>query len=315
MKHNAMIRIVLWSLLALVLLGILITGLFGYVGRNNYRTSTEATVVQVDLGQTAAGNATQEAILETAPATIPQTTPATAPSSPADGIAIDPSQVQNLEIDWPAGSVIIAPSDGNQIIISETPVDRPEEQLAYSLRGGTLRILYHAKKTVPNFNHFHSKDLTILVPQDFALNLLDLDTASADLSISNMAMKDADVDGASGRSRFENCRLGSLSVDTVSGDVFISGQVTELDVDSTSSSIQAELTNVPREISADTTSGSLELTLPKDAGFTLELETISGNFRSDFDTTKNGSIYRCGDGRCEIEVDSVSGGVTIRKGA
>lgn len=82
MKHNAMIRIVLWSLLALVLLGILITGLFGYVGRNNYRTSTEATVVQVDLGQTAAGNATQEAILETAPATIPQTTPATAPILP-----------------------------------------------------------------------------------------------------------------------------------------------------------------------------------------------------------------------------------------
>ena len=37
MKRNAMLRIVLWSLLALILLGILLTGLFGYVGRNSYR--------------------------------------------------------------------------------------------------------------------------------------------------------------------------------------------------------------------------------------------------------------------------------------
>ena len=29
MKRNAMLRIVLWSLLALILLGILLTGLFG----------------------------------------------------------------------------------------------------------------------------------------------------------------------------------------------------------------------------------------------------------------------------------------------
>lgn len=465
MKRNPMLRIVLWSLLALVLLGILITGLFGYVGRNHYRTSTEATVAQVDLGQTATGNATQEAIPETVPIvvdislylatrdtaayarpdksseiianypkaaylaatgetttvdsqkwsivdggyipmddlfallpnttfttktseeapgyalpntqgavkftfpagtvitiakiegvdgeawgfedsmqvwvpmklvelgqdgpqetipeataipeknlnTLPDTPVETGPTTaPADGIPIDPSRVQSLEIEWPAGSVTIAPSDVDQIILSETPVDRPEEQLAYSLHGRTLHIRYYEKKT----NHFFSrKELTILVPRDFSLLSLDLDTASADATIRDMTIQDADVDGASGSCRFEDCQLGSLSVDTASGDVFVSGTATELDLDCVSSTIQAQLTNVPREISSDTTSGSLELTLPKDAGFTLELETISGSFRSDFDTTKNGSIYRCGDGRCEIEVDSVSGGVTIRKGA
>lgn len=467
MKHNAMIRIVLWSLLALVLLGILITGLFAYVGRNHYRTSTEATVVQVDLVQTATGNATQEAIPETVPIvvdislylatrdtaayarpdksseiianypkaaylaatgetttvdsqkwsivdggyipmddlfallpnttfttktseeapgyalpntqgavkftfpadtvitiakiegvngeawgfedsmqvwvpmklvelgqdgpqetipeataipeknlnTLPDTPVETGPTTaPADGIQVDPSRVQSLEIDWAAGSVTIAPSNVGRITISETPVDRPEEALAYTLHGDTLRIRYYEKKTNPSFNHRHSKDLTILVPRDFVLNALSVDTASADLSVTDMRIGEADVDGASGRCRFENCQLGSLSVDTVSGDVFVSGTATELDLDCVSSAIQAQLTNVPNEISSDTTSGSLELTLPKDAGFTLELETISGNFRSDFDTTKNGSIYRCGDGRCEIEVDSVSGDVTIRKG-
>ena len=460
MKRNAMIRIVLWSLLALVLLGILITGLFGYVGRNHYRTSTEATVVQVDLGQ---GNATQKTIpaataaqsmdsdipiyvtlrdasvyadadaasdivenlpaesylyiletVGTSPAwaavsidsvtayipmsdllpipqdvifpavvkedadthsapnersevvrtfekgttlgisriemvgdeawgyldaeqlwipmsrvhvgwdknsepAVPEDAAAPTETEPnpalADRILFDPKQVRNLEIDWAAGSVTIVPSNVGRITISETPVDRPEEALAYTLHGDTLRIRYYEKKTNPTFNHRHSKDLTILVPRDFVLNALSVDTASADLSVTDMSIGEADVDGASGRCRFENCQLGSLSVDTVSGDVFVSGTATELDLDCVSSAIQAQLTNVPNEISSDTTSGSLELTLPKDAGFTLELETIGGNFRSDFNTTKNGSIYRCGDGRCEIEVDSVSGGVTIRKGA
>ena len=309
MKRNAMLRIVLWSLLALILLGILLTGLFGYVGRNSYRFDTHEIVETFSL-------VSEEVLIDT---TIPKATAApaeTAPGAPlADRILFDPKQVRNLEIDWAAGSVTIAPSDVGRITISETPVDRPEEALAYTLHGDTLRIRYYEKKTNPSFNHRHSKDLTILVPRDFVLNALSVDTASADLSVTDMSIGEADVDGASGRCRFENCQLGSLSVDTVSGDVFVSGTATELDLDCVSSTIQAQLTNVPNEISSDTTSGSLELTLPKDAGFTLELETISGNFRSDFDTTKNGSIYRCGDGRCEIEVDSVSGGVTIHKGA
>ena len=128
------------------------------------------------------------------------------------------------------------------------------------------------------------------------MNGLSIDTASADLSVTDMTIGQAEVDGASGRCRFENCQLGSLSVDTVSGDVFVSGTATELDMDSVSAAINAQLTNVPSEISADTVSGLLELTLPENAGFTIALETLSGNFRSDFDTTKNGSVYRSGDG-------------------
>ena len=308
MKRNAMLRIILWSLLALILLGILVTGLFGYVGRNSYCFDTYEVVETFPL-------VNEEVLIDT---TIPKDAVAPTETEPnpalADRILFDPKQVRNLEIDWAAGSVTIAPSNVGRITISETTVDRPEEALAYTLHGDTLRICYYEKKTNPSFNHSRSKDLTILVPRDFALDGLSMDTASADLSVTDMTIGQADVDGASGRCRFENCQLGSLSVDTVSGDVFVSGTATELDVDSTSAGIEAQLANVPNEISADTVSGSLELTLPENTGFIMELETISGNFRSDFDTTKNGSVYRSGDGRCQIEVDSVSGGVTIRKG-
>ena len=42
---------------------------------------------------------------------------------------------------------------------------------------------------------------------------------------------------------------------------------------------------------------------------------MSGNFDSDFTTTQRNGNYVAGDGRCHIEVDAMSGDVTIRKAA
>jgi predicted dehydrogenase len=58
----------------------------------------------------------------------------------------------------------------------------------------------------------------------------------------------------------------------------------------------------------------LELTLPENAGFTLELDTFSENFISEFATVRHNDRYVCGDGSCKITVDGASGNVTIHKG-
>ena len=76
--------------------------------------------------------------------------------------------------------------------------------------------------------------------------------------------------------------------------------------------MQAVLDNVPYEIDMDTASGCLELFLPKDAGFAVKMDTMSGKFDSDFPySTKNG-VYLSGDGACRINMSSMSGGVSIR---
>ena len=43
-------------------------------------------------------------------------------------------------------------------------------------------------------------------------------------------------------------------------------------------------------------------------------KTLSGDFDSEFPTSMSGGDYICGDGRCRIEMDAMSGNVTIRKG-
>ena len=61
-------------------------------------------------------------------------------------------------------------------------------------------------------------------------------------------------------------------------------------------------------------SGKLELTLPRDSGFTVLLDTASGDFISDFETRNSGEEHVYGDGRCVIDVDSASGDVIVHKG-
>ena len=58
----------------------------------------------------------------------------------------------------------------------------------------------------------------------------------------------------------------------------------------------------------------MELFLPKKAGFTLRLDTVSGKFRTDLDySTPQGDTYISGDGGCAIRAETVSGNVDIRQ--
>ena len=76
--------------------------------------------------------------------------------------------------------------------------------------------------------------------------------------------------------------------------------------------VYAELDNVPYEIDMDTASGSVELVLPKDAGFAVNMDTMSGKFDSDFPYSSKNGVYLSGDGACRIDMSSMSGKVSIR---
>ncbi len=52
----------------------------------------------------------------------------------------------------------------------------------------------------------------------------------------------------------------------------------------------------PRKVSTDTISGSIHLTLPQDAAFSVELDSASGKLDNEFSSTKTGDIYYCGQG-------------------
>ena len=228
------------------------------------------------------------------------------------------AQIRNIEIDWAAGSITIQPDEHAQSIhVTEYAPAESKYQLVMKQSGQTLKIKFcEGSVTFPSFgiDIDISKDLVITVPADWVCNSIEIDAAATEVDIHNLQINELDFDGASGLLILDNCSIDVLDIDTASGDVEFTGTLKELDFDAASAKFSGEFYQVPRKLNLDAMSGDVELVLPENSGFYLELDTVSGAFDSDFDFHTMGAHYECGDGACKIKVSGMSGDVSILKG-
>lgn len=300
MKTNAIIRIIIWSLVLVILVGILAA----FVSHRAFSSLRRAQLISDTENTGLVPPANEVTPMEALPN--------------EETLTVDPSSIDEIEIEWAAGDILILPRDVEQITISESDVSDSRYSMLWQVRGNKLSIQFCESSIHTGFGISFdaevSKDLYIEVPEDWICNSLEVDAASAALEIQNMTIREVDFDGASGTCDFENCQIGDLDIDTASGDVYFTGTLGSLDFDAASASFIGELQNTPSRIDMDGMSGSLDLALPEDCGFTLSMDGMSSRFSSEFYGThmQNGShVY--GDGRCRINVDGMSCDVTIRK--
>lgn len=280
MKTNALIRIIIFSLILVILLGILVAGL----GIGAFVTNVDSWVSDVTVIGGNRGSGSVEA-----------------------------GQIRNLDIDWVSGSVNIQPGDTDQILFSED-ADLPQgEQMVWKQSGDTLSIQFCAT----NFSIFsssRSKDLTVTVPQSWNCIDLDISTTSASVNVTGVTAEELELENVSGSCYFSGCSVEELSVNTVSGNVEYYGN---LGKSAECSTVSADCTlapaNAPRELSLDSVSGNLILYLPPDCGFTASMDSVSGGISSEFFTNSQNGKHTHGDGYCRIALDSVSGDLAIHK--
>lgn len=304
MKSNAIIRIIIWSLVLVILMSIL--GSFLAYDRFSFRRSTEYSPAETDFPVPL-----EETIEEEVPVqALPN----------EETLTLIPGSVREIEIEWVAGDIIIQPIDTDVISISESDVSDSKYQMVWKEKNQKLEIHFCEETLISGFGiKFDSevnKDLYIYVPREWVCDSLEIDAASATVEINDLTIHSVDIDGASGTCDFENCHLVDLDIDTASGDVTFSGSLDTLDFDAASASFVGDFTNTPSRIDMDGMSGSLDIALPDNCGYTLSVDGMSSTFRSDFQGTEmknNSHVY--GDGRCRINVDGMSCDVTIRKGA
>lgn len=287
MKNNAIIRIVIFSVTILVLLGLLVWGLSSFKMFSFPRL-------------TSSSGGWEEAV----------------PVSDETAVSVNADQVTNLNIEWVSGAITIQPGDVEEITFQESGISDEKYTMVWKQSGNQLSIQF-CKDTISfsgfSINNVLSKDLVITVPRDWTCSSLEIDAASASLYVNDLTIRDVEIDSASGACTFDNCTVDSIDLDTASGDVKFYGSLKELDCDAASASFTGVLTNVPSRMNMDTMSGDLDITLPADCGFTVSMDAMSSDFSSDFAyTTKNGN-YVCGDGACRINVSAMSGDVIIRK--
>ena len=302
MKANAIIRIIVWSLTIIVLLSIILA----VISFDLYRYNAESILQNVAIDR---GELTLEEDSPAATIYIDQTSEFT----------FDSNQIHEIEINWAAGSILIMPHDVEKIEVSESGNNDPKYAMECYLKHDKL-IINFSEKTKYNNRGFGitlsedlSKDLRILVPRDWNLNTLEINAASAKLEVCDMTIYDVEIDTASGICEFENCNVDTIDLDTASGDIKFVGTLNILDCDAASANVVAILSNTPSQIDMDSMSGDLDITLPPDCGFTVSTEGLTSDFSSDFSTTMKNGNHIHGDGRCRIDVDAMSGDVTIRK--
>lgn len=280
MKRNAVFRLILFSILAVILVGALISG----IALKSYqmpgvviRKSFEAPLV--------------------------------------NEYEFDAREIDRLKIDWAAGKIVIVPVEGKNISVTEELLGT-DKTMVLKKDGSTLYMQYCEGAIGLSFGSGSSlkKNLYVCVPQDWDCKELEIDAASATVQVENLTIEELASSTASGAHTFTNCQVEKLKMETVSGNLDFNGSLDKLDFNGVSAQANLVLSNQPKSIQLESVSGDLNLTLPEDCGFTLDKDSLSGRVSSELETTeKDGKIVH-GDGSCKIEVEGVSSSVHIRKG-
>lgn len=255
MRSNAIARIVLYSLLILLLLGILVTFLcFDLLSLNT------------DSGKVVAG----------------------------EGVSLDAAEVSWLELDWAAGSITILTADTDQITFSESGEIAGKYSMVYRLEDGVLSIDYAKGSVTFGFGNIPRKDLTITVPRDWVCKGLELDGAALEVAIDGLTVIDFEIDGAA-------------------NEISFTGAFQELSCDGAACELTVNCLEKPGSIYLDGASIELNLYLPDECGFLVQMSGPGCSFRSDLAYTGGNGDYLYGDRRCKIYADGLSCAVTVNQ--
>lgn len=278
MKTNAIIRIVIYSVLLLLIVGILVGVLL--IRQFSFDGGKGSSVV---TGQT---------------------------------VTVPGSTVKKLNVEWVSGSVTIQYGDTQDIAFSESSRSKKAKEMVWKQSGDTLTIQYSRSSTnikIAGINNTIRKDLVITVPRDWDCHELEIESVSSDLYVSDLSCGKLTVENVSGVCDLQNFHTDKITLETVSGNATISGSFKVLNIEAVSANCEAYCLGVPEKIEMDGVSGDLELYLPEEIGFTYFADSLHDNFYSNFITTLQGDRHIYGDGACMINVNCISGNVSINK--
>lgn len=255
------------------------------------------------------------------------------------------ADVTSLDLSWLSGEVTVEPHDGTELLIREESRQTlsDSQRMRWRLSGGRLSVLCCAN----GVTHVPEKTLTVLVPRDWIAEQITADAAGASVSLKSLDVRgEINADTVSGRILVQSCTAESLELNSASGEIraeqaavrdeieadTISGAVSfsrcacakletdttsggvtlqdmtvsgETEIDTVSGDVTLSFEGRPGRIEVDTTSGAVMLTVPKGTELDLDFESVSGKLSGSMTTAKGG---------LPVQVDTVSGNLTIREG-
>ena len=222
--------------------------------------------------------------------------------------------VKRLKLHWISGTVQITPWDGDHVVLEETGTERSEELLRWRLSDGVLDVQYCEPGT---YQDLPAKDLTVMIPTDPAGSVrVMVETISADCEVTETELRSLDFESTSGNLDAEGS-FGEFSAGTVSGEITFLGQTVDAEVETTSGDVDLTFTETPDELTVESVSGDLTLSLDGGRGFRMEYETVSGDLNGNFPLERRDDVYlylpEGGKATAEFDVETVSGDVNLQR--
>ena len=238
---------------------------------------------------------------------------------------VDAEQVDDLHIEWSTGSVSVRVADDSRldgkITISETAPEgwHGTPHMVIETKDGELVVRYgdYDSPGVPDADAVRQeKVLEVTLPKSCAerLGTVSLDGSSGEYALADMACKTLSVRFDAGTLRAKDVAVDDLACSASSGHIDFDGTVTSsIDVGVSSGIARVRTSETPKKADMEASSGTIELLLPRGAGFTAQVKVGAGSFDCDFKTTERDGKLVAGDGAMSLGMSVSSGSAHIGK--
>lgn len=306
MRKSARNRIIIWSIVSVLLIGLLTVGIIGIRNYNAFNFKL-FSFSNDEIDKMSTGNA-----------------------------EFDKNEIKSIDINWTSGTVEIKNGNTDKVEISENvSYDKNSDNaMRWSLDDGKLKI--YDSKNAFGFHWFSfsmsPKKLTVTLPESISLDefdissasaeftaecinadTLDIETASGTIKVDSFEGNKADINTASGTVDFTAVSAEDIDVETVSGECTVTGKIEKLNVSGVSSVLNLIVGKNNSEINAETVSGNVNIRTNCDqSGFTANYSSVSGDFSSDFAGTNKNGKFVYGSGKADYNISTVSGNIDIQ---
>jgi len=251
-----------------------------------------------------------------------------------------PEEISEIEVDLVSTDLNIIPTTKGEIIVHfygevSTNVNRNIPELVAYKTGDKLYVETLRGKDIIVFGiNIERTTMDIYIPEvslkEFKIKLvsgdvvlegisaveLDLATVSGDIKVQDLEAEKIRTSATSGDIIVQDY-TGNIDAGNTSGDIsLIDGDDNEdMDAHTISGDISIEQDGVS-DMNIGSTSGDVKIKLPEDSQFYLDISTVSGDIKCDFDMKISSSSRRSlegavGDSGDRIMISTVSGDVTV----
>ena len=219
------------------------------------------------------------------------------------------TDITEIEIHWLTGDVYLVESNADGVAFQEDYTgDNEDYRMRYRVSNGKL-IIQPCKSRLFSNMDLPRKALPVFLPDTLTLDNITVETVSANVELMGGSVDSLTVSTTSGNITGPGLLAEDYEFGTVSGDISLTAlpaDGSDIDCETVSGEARISCTAAPDEVSFNSVSGDLRLTLPEGScRYTLDLSTVSG----DRDTDR---FISGGDETCDITAETVSGNVELQ---